>query len=186
MKETQYKDYYVTEDGQVWSEKSHKFLSQSMRGAYLRVNLFIDGEIKSISVHRLVAETFIPNPNNLPLVNHIDENKLNNSVENLEWVSAQQNANYGTRNEKISQVNKEIFKNTEIKRGKHPEAIKIAMCDPMTHKIIQTFDSIGDACDFLNKQYSSAQPNISAVLNGRKKTAYKFFWEKIEKSIDNN
>lgn len=185
MKETKYKGYYVTEDGQVWSEKSHKFLSQSMRGLYLRVNLYIDGETKTVPVHRLVAETFIPNPNNLPCVNHIDENKLNNSVENLEWVTVLQNANHGTRNQRISEINKEIFKDTEIKRGKHPEAIKIIMCDPITLQEIQVFDSIGDACDFLNKNYSSAQPNISAVLNGRKKTAYKYFWKKLEKTIDN-
>ena len=53
-------------------------------------------------MHRLVAEAFIPNPNDLPFVNHIDEDKLNNVVDNLEWCTRQYNNNYGRRNEKIS------------------------------------------------------------------------------------
>jgi len=182
MKETKYLGYFATEDGQIWSEKSHKFLSQSLRGSYLKVSLFIDGKRISENVHRLIAETFIPNPNNLPQVNHIDENKLNNNVNNLEWVSACENANHATRNKRISETNKKLFANTEIKRGKHPESISIAMCDPLTKEIIQEFDSIASACDFLNRAPSSAQPNISAVLNGRRKTAYKYFWKKIEKN----
>ena len=181
MKETKYKGYFATEDGQIWSEKSHKFLSQSIRSGYYKVTLFLDGEKKTFSVHRLIAETFIPNPKNLPMVNHKDENKLNNNIDNLEWVTALQNANYGSRNERISQTNKELFKDTKIKRGNHSEAIQVAMCDPKTQEIIQIFDSIASACDFLGK-YPNGQPNISAVLNGRRKTAYKYFWKKIEKN----
>lgn len=57
---------------------------------------------KMISVHRLVAQAFIPNPNNLPMVNHKDENPSNNCVENLEWCDAKYNNSYGTRLKKIS------------------------------------------------------------------------------------
>lgn len=69
---------------------------------YLHTMLSKDGKTKNISIHRLVAETFIPNPDNLPQVNHKDEDKTNCVVSNLEWCSAEYNCNYGTRNQSIS------------------------------------------------------------------------------------
>lgn len=63
---------------------------------YLDVNLSKDGASRKRIVHRLVAEAFIENPDNLPEVNHKDEDKKNNSVENLEWCSREYNMNYGT------------------------------------------------------------------------------------------
>lgn len=67
---------------------------------YFNVNLSKDGKSKNINVHRIVATHFIPNPDNLPQVNHIDENKQNNCVENLEWCTAEYNNTYGSRLEK--------------------------------------------------------------------------------------
>ena len=67
---------------------------------YKRVSLYKDGQYKSKYVHRLVAEAFIPNPNNSPVVNHKDEDGTNNKVENLEWCTNQYNANYGTARER--------------------------------------------------------------------------------------
>lgn len=69
---------------------------------YLQVNLYKNGKVKTFRVHRLVAEAFLPNPDNLPEVNHKDENKLNNCVSNLEWCTSSYNNNYGTRIEKVS------------------------------------------------------------------------------------
>lgn len=60
-----------------------------------------NGNKKEFRLHRLIAETFIPNPENLPQVNHIDEDKTNNTVDNLEWCTSSQNSNHGTRNERI-------------------------------------------------------------------------------------
>lgn len=70
-------------------------------GNYLTVNLKRDSIGHTKFVHKLVAEVFVSNPNNLPFVNHIDENKLNNLPENLEWCTAEYNANYGSRNARI-------------------------------------------------------------------------------------
>ena len=76
---------------------------QDNGNGYLFAQLSKDGKVKQCRINRLVAQAFIPNPNNLPEVNHKDEDKTNNCVENLEWCSKLYNANYGTRNKRISE-----------------------------------------------------------------------------------
>ena len=78
--------------------------AKNTRG-YLQVQLSKNGKRKWFFIHRLVAEVFLENPENLPQVNHIDEDKTNNRVENLEWKSHKDNNNHGTRNERISKAN---------------------------------------------------------------------------------
>lgn len=74
------------------------------KGGYKGVLLKLNKKNKWELVHRLVAKAFIPNPNNLPQVNHKDENKLNNLVDNLEWCDSKYNNNYGTKKERISKA----------------------------------------------------------------------------------
>lgn len=89
--------YRVSTCGRVFSIVSSKILKPSChKKGYLYVSLSKDGIAKSLKVHRLVAEAFLENPNNYPMVNHLDENKANNSVENLEWCDNRYNVNYGT------------------------------------------------------------------------------------------
>lgn len=78
-------------------------------GGYYHIMLCKDGTRITKNVHRLVAETFIPNPNNYSQVNHKDEDKSNNTIDNLEWCDAKYNTNYGTKNKRSN--------NTKIKRG---------------------------------------------------------------------
>lgn len=115
-----YEDYLVNEKGQVFSKKSNKFLKPSMR-MYSSVELSNKNGRKRVLVHRLVAEAFLPNPDNLPQVNHKDENKHNNDVRNLEWCTAKYNMNYGeaakTRHSKVD-YSKPVFKENAIKNGK--------------------------------------------------------------------
>ena len=84
-----------------------KVLKQKVTKGYNMVSLSKDGNPKGKTVSRLVAKTFIPNPENKPEVNHIDENKQNNHVDNLEWVTAKENANHGTRKERIGKYVRE-------------------------------------------------------------------------------
>lgn len=84
-----------------------KLLKQGTnKKGYKLVNLCKNGKQKCYLIHRLVAMTFIPNPNNLPIINHKDENKVNNNVKNLEWCTIAYNNNYGTRNERTSESHK--------------------------------------------------------------------------------
>ena len=93
--------YAVTSCGKVWSYKRKKFLTPGINKGYLYVILCKDGKVKNYRLHRLVAEAYIPNPENLPQVNHKDENKANNCLQNLERCDASYNNNYGTHIDKI-------------------------------------------------------------------------------------
>lgn len=113
-----------------------------------------DGFPKTFKVHRLVAQAFIPNPDNLPQVNHKDEDKTNNCITNLEWCDNEYNSKYGTRLQRVSEANR---------------------CCPTTSKGIYSvdkngnkefFDSIGET----ERQLGLNHSNIVRTLKGRSKT----------------
>lgn len=79
-----------------------KILKPMISRGYCYVRLNNCGNWKDKQIHRLVAQAFIPNPDNLPEINHKDEIKINNYVENLEWCTREYNVNYGNRSEKFS------------------------------------------------------------------------------------
>lgn len=96
---TDFPKYLIDTDGNIYNKRTNKKLKISDNGrGYKKVSLYTE-EGKTINkyVHRLVAETFIDNPNNLSEVNHIDEDKANNSVDNLEWCDRKYNNNYGSK-----------------------------------------------------------------------------------------
>ena len=92
-----YPNYAVSNYGTVINIKRDKVLKPGVAGGYLRVVLCNNGKMRNHLIHRLVALAFISNPDNLPEVNHKDENKTNNCVWNLEWCTKKYNNNYGTR-----------------------------------------------------------------------------------------
>lgn len=83
---------------------------------YFFVMLYKEGKYKIERIHRLVAKVFLPNPNNLPCVNHKDETRTNNHVENLEWCTQKYNLNYGTFPERRARLTSRIVE--EVKDGK--------------------------------------------------------------------
>lgn len=97
--------YEVSNNGQVRRVSTGRILKQFKNNkGYLRVSLSRGGVYKSYSVHRLVADAFIPNPDNLPTINHVSEDKTDNSVSNLNWMSVEDNINYGTAQERKSEA----------------------------------------------------------------------------------
>lgn len=119
---------------------------------YLRVHLAKDGTDKKISVHRLVAQAFIPNPDNYPIVNHKDENPSNNNIKNLEWCDIKYNNTYGN---KIKKLYKEIIQLN--KEG----------------KIIKYYPNTVQA----SKETGIVRCTITNCLNGRTKTAGGYIWK---------
>ena len=128
---------------------------------YSYVNLCKNGKTKKEYVHRLVAMAFIENPENKPMVNHKDEVKTNNVVDNLEWCSAQENINYGTRTARAAQNHK------DFKLGNNPRA-KAVFCVELNKK----FDCITRAGKELGVNINC----IVSVCRGKTKTAGGFHW----------
>lgn len=96
-----YENYEVSNLGRV-RNKNGKILKQQLRHGYYDVGLYNEhhqNQPKLLKVHRLVAQAFIPNLNNYPCINHKDENKLNNNIDNLEWCTYSYNCSYGHRND---------------------------------------------------------------------------------------
>lgn len=84
--------YIISNRGRVYGIKKRRLLKAAvMNKGYMLVTLWKDNEQTSMLVHRIVAQVFLPNPANLPQVNHKDTNKMNNYVSNLEWATCQQN-----------------------------------------------------------------------------------------------
>ena len=98
---------------------------------YLVVNLYKDGKKKLKKIHQLVAQAFIPNPLGLPEVNHKDEDKTNNRVENLEWCTHEYNINYGSRNQRVG----ESLKNSQ-KAKEHRSKLSEAQRKPVYQRTL--------------------------------------------------
>lgn len=123
---------------------------------YCNVNLFKNGKGKHHLVHRLVATAFIPNPENLPEINHKDENKTNNVVSNIEWCSSQYNGSYGNRPNKYK--------------------VKINQFD-LNGNLMKQFDSVAEVAKEIGCHYTS----ISHAVKD-KKPFKGFYFEKYNES----
>ena len=132
------------------------------RGGYLRIGLCDGEKQKTFKVHRLVCEAFHENPDNKPQVNHINEIKTDNRASNLEWATARENSNFGTRNERIG-------KKSAITKSK-------PICQyTLDEKIVKAWASLAE----VKRKTGFSQGNISEVANGNRKTAYGFIWKYI-------
>lgn len=103
-------------NGSMLKFKEHLLKPRKITHGYLSVMLYKNGVPKNYKIHRLVAQAFIPNLLNLPEVNHKDEDKTNNQVENLEWCTHIYNSNYGTRPKRIGEVHSKRLKEISSKK----------------------------------------------------------------------
>lgn len=133
---------------------------------YLFVSLSKNGIVHAKTIHRLVAQAFIDNPYDYPQVNHKDEDKTNNRVENLEWCTAKYNLNYGTCPQRFSEARKgQRLSSVSIEKMRH-KIMKKVMCVETG----QIFDSIKSAEEFVHTT------GMGAVLHGRAKTCGGYHW----------
>lgn len=164
--------YAVTEDGQVWSYKHKKFLKPNVVGGYHHVSLVDKNNvIKQWRVHRLVAITYIPNPNNCPIINHKDENRKNNHVSNLEWCTHKYNSNYGNCRKNIG-ANKTV-------EGKKRSAEAATKARSKAVRCIETgeiFSSASLAC----RAIGVASNHISACCKGTRNICGGYHWEYVK------
>lgn len=129
--------YSITEDGQVYSHRRKIYLAtRPDRDGYLRTNLSKDGKAKTVFIHRLVAEAYIPNPDNLPYVDHIDRNVANNAIENLRWVTESGNSRNSRKNRKVINLD-----------------------------INELFNSIADAAETIKDQFKNFQSARSSIYH---------------------
>ena len=161
-------NYVVSNLGYVQNIKTLRILKmKEEKNGYLSLNLSYNNTVKKFKIHKLVALAFIPIPQELKncnlQINHIDENKLNNYVTNLEWVTSSININHGTRNERTKNV----------LTNRVDESKPIYMLDKNTKEILGAFPSISEAARYVNGDKSG----ISSVLRGKRPSIYGFGWK---------
>ena len=128
------------------------------RGGYLRVGLCDGKKQKTFKVHRLVCEAFHENPDNKPQVNHINEIKTDNRASNLEWATARENSNFGTRNERLGKAQSKPV-------GQYT----------LDGDLVKVWPSVIEA----QRQTGFGNGNISLAANGKFKQAYGFIWRYV-------
>lgn len=161
--------YKISNKGKVYSVARKDTIGRKRAGlilkpkfhaeGYLRVTLYKNGTRKHKMIHRLVLEAFVENPNNYPEVNHRDENKNNNCVENLEWCTGDYNLRYGTRIKRMSDTNSIPVK------GVHKETGKEICLKSMLEGALYGFDPT----------------SISRVCSGKYQTHRGYSFQKVAK-----
>lgn len=175
---TEYKDvdgfpgYKIGKDGTILSNKRRKGYINTFIGSsgYKFATLYNNGKRKTIALHRLLADAFIPNPDNLPMINHKDENPLNNDLSNLEWCSGSYNRTYG---------NCETKRTNTVARNR-----SIAQFD-LEGNLLNIFPNCSVAAKSLNLGKSAAF-SIGQCTLGHIKQSHGYIWKSIKLENINN
>ena len=152
-----FENYEVSNLGKVRNIKSGRTLKPRLHNGYLRLCLYKNNKNKDLLLHRILATAFIDNPDEKPCVNHIDENKLNNDLSNLEWCTERENAIHGTRTKRVAEKLSQ----------------KVIQLD-LNDNILNVFKSMRQA----ERETGIDATSISACCNGKRKSAGKYKWRK--------
>lgn len=159
--------YLVNRDGSIYK------LNWNNTGKMRRVKqsqrddgyLYFGCNGRTTFAHRFIAECFIPNPDNLPCINHKDENKTNNRVENLEWCDYKYNLNYGTHNKRVGESNSKALKN-------NPKICKKVYQYTKDGVLVKEWCSLRE----IERVFGYCNGYISRCCNGKYKYAYDYIW----------
>lgn len=172
-----YPKYEVSTEGRVRNAKTHRVYAQWLgKDGYLRMELWLDGKKKLMTVHRVVALCYLANPQNLPEINHKNKIKTDNRPENLEWVTRQQNMDHRNADLAVQQMMHENGKRLGELHAK------------LTAKPVASYDLEGNLLEIypsliaaergagINRKY------IRACLKGERQSAGGRLWKKVEGS----
>ena len=172
--------YFISNFGRVFSKKSNKVMKNRVvsKNGYQQITL----DNSQLLVHRLVAQAFIHNPNNLPCVNHKDENPGNNDFRNLEWCTYKYNSNYGTNPSRHSKKMLDRYNNdpdwksdcikrlAEIQKKKRKRVVQL----DKFNNYLKTYES-----SYATEKDGHLSVHVCDCANGKRKThhGYKWIWE---------
>ena len=151
--------YSVTKDGRVWSNVSNKFLvNNAGTKGYMRVCMYLDGKNYVKKIHRLVAETFIENPQEKVQVNHIDGDKNNNNINNLEWCTNTEN--------NLHAINSGLYKTEKIRNAARKNGKKVCLLsDSQAERIRLMWEIGGTTMTEIGKLFNAKYYTISRIVN---------------------
>lgn len=146
--------YLATKDGKIYSKKAGRYIKQRLNEfGYFRVTLWVNRKNKHAFVHRLVALAYLPNPSNLPFINHMDGVRTNNHLDNLEWCTAKYNTQHS------------------IKAGRHPVARTRALSAARV-KEIRMLSTSGLRKSQIAKQLGLSWDAVRDVVDNRRYVDY--------------
>lgn len=162
----------------IWNGQGYLYFPEKIRklnpdkDGYLNITLSNKGEAKTFKIHRLVAEAFLPNSDDLPEVNHKDGDKTNNNVSNLEWCTRKENQRHAFR---IGLINQNGERNPMYGRlgADNPNSIPIYQLNKYTGDIIREYDSLASA----GRDLGVNTGKICLVCQGKRDSAYGYKWK---------